>query len=355
MHLMGLPSMIKRIVIALVVTVCVAVPARARAQHKVQPAPGPSGAPPAGPQPKIQVENPVYDFGTALEGTPVNHTFKIKNVGKGELLIRGVKTSCGCTAAAPSRRKLGPGEEAAIAVKFDTRFQKGRQMRTITAYTNDPERPEASMTIQGIVKQLAAAIPAQVGFGKVRQGTEVTKQVVIADLTGRKGFTVSSVSNSNSAIKVTKEKRRDGKAGALLEVSLLKTMPVGQFDDTIKVATNRAPIEIDVFGTVTGDLSVDPPQVSFGIVARGAGAVRIIRLTNQGARPVKVTGVTSNNVAVTASAQPLTEGKEYKVTVELHRGTPDGQVRGELRIATDDPKQRTLEVPFYGIVGQFQL
>jgi Protein of unknown function (DUF1573)/Flagellar-associated PapD-like len=352
---MGLPSMIKQIVIALMAAVCVALPAQARAQNKVPPAPASKGAPPAGAQPKILIENPVYDFGTAPEGTPVRHTFKIKNVGKGELVIGSVRTTCGCTAAAPTRHRLGPGEEAAIAVKLDTRFEKGHQARTITAYTNDPEHPEASMTIEGTVKQLAAATPAQVAFGKIRQGTEVTKQVLISDLSGRKGFTVGAVSNSNSAIKVTKKKRPDGKAGALLEVSLLKSMPVGQFDDTIKVATSRVPIQIDVFGIVTGDLSVNPAQISFGIVPRGSGAVRIIRLTNQSARAVKVLGVTSDNVAVSASAQPLTAGKEYKVTVELHRGTPDGQVRGELRIATDDPTQRTLEVPFYGIVGQFQL
>jgi len=47
--------------------------------------------------------------------------------------------------------------------------------------------------------------------------------------------------------------------------------------------------------------------------------------------------------------------KDYKIVVQLHRGTPDGQIRGQLQIKTDDPEQQVLNVPFYGIVGQFSM
>jgi hypothetical protein len=162
------------------------------------------------------------------------------------------------------------------------------------------------------------------------------------------------VSNSNASIKVEQEKRPDGKPGALLKVSLLKSMPLGPFDDTIKIMTNRVPLQVDVFGTVTGDLNVDPAQVSFGIVPRGQDIVRIFKLSNQGPKPVKVLEVASSSPAVGATAEAVTPGKEYKVTVTLRHGTPDGQLRGNLTIKTDDPDQATLNVPFYAIVGQFK-
>jgi hypothetical protein len=328
----------------------IAAAALAMAQEMV---PGGNAAPP-GPQPKAVIEKPLFDFGTALEGTMVKHTWKITNAGQSRLIIRGVKTSCGCTAAAPARTNLAPGESTEISAGFDTRFQKGHQIRTITAYTNDPDTPQAIMTIQGVVKQQVAATPAQVAFGDVKKGTEVTKEVTISDLTGEGGFKVGAVSNSNPAIKIAEEKRPDGKPGALLKVTLTRDMPVGPFDDTIKVLTTRIPVQIDVFGKVSGDLSVSPAQVSFGIVPRGQEAIRIVKLTSQGAKPVKVLGVTSDVVAVSASAEPVTAGKEYKITVQLHRGTPDGQVHGELQIKTDDPEQAIVKVPFYGVIGQFQ-
>jgi len=316
--------------------------------------PGINSAPP-GPQPKVQVTNPLYDFGSALEGKMVDHVFKIKNVGQSELLIRGVKTSCGCTAAAPSKNHLAPGETADISVGFDTHFQKGHQVRTITAYTNDPTTPVAVMTMQGVVKQQVAALPEQVAFGTVRKGTSATQEVMIDDLTNQKNFEVSSVSNSSPAIKVTREPRKDGKPGAMLKVELLPTMPPGPFDDSIKVVTNRVPLQIDVFGTVTGDLSLDPQQVSFGIVPRGQDVVRILKLTNSSARDVKVLDIASSVPSVSASADPVKAGKEYRITVTLKRGTPEGQVRGQLAIKTDDPEQSSLNIPFYGIVGQFKI
>jgi len=315
--------------------------------------PGGDAAPP-GHAPKAVVENPLFDFGTTLEGKMVSHVFKIKNIGEGFLDIRGVKTSCGCTTGTPSKSHIAAGDESEISVAFDTRFQKGHQVRTITAFTNDPNNQQVAMTLQGVIKKQVEASPGEIAFGTVRKGSEGTREVVINDLVGGAPFSVGPISNSNSAIKVVQEKRADGKPGALLKVSLLKSMPVGSFDDTIKVTTNRVPLNVDVFGIVTGDLDIDPAQVSFGIVPRGQDIVRLVKLSNQGAHPVKVLDVTSSSPAVVASAEPVAPGKEYKLTVTLRRGTPDGQLRGQLTIKTDDPDQGTINLPFYAIVGQYK-
>lgn len=344
---------IKRAFLALIIGLLVSAPAAA--QEGLNPLiPGGNSAPP-GRAPKAAAVNPLYDFGTALEGTMVSHTFTIKNNGHGYLDISGVKTSCGCTTGNPSKTHVAPGDESEIAVSFDTHFQKGHQVRTITAFTNDPDNPQVAMTMQGIVKKQVEAEPGEISFGNVKRGTEETRQLVVNDLNPHGPFQVGPVSNSNSSIKVVQEKRPDGKPGALLKVSLLKTMPVGPFDDTIKITTNRVPLQVDVFGAVTGDLSIDPAQVSFGIVPRGQDVVRIFKLSNQGPHPVKILEVASSSSAVAATAEPVTPGKEYKVTVTLRHGTPDGQLRGNLTIKTDDPDQATVDVPFYAIVGQFKI
>ncbi len=106
----------------------------------------------------------------------VKHTFTIKNTGQGYLDITGVKTSCGCTTGQPSKMHVAPGETSDIAVSFDTHFQKGHQVRTITAFTNDPDNPQVAMTMQGIVKKQVEAVPGQVAFGDVKRGTEATRE-----------------------------------------------------------------------------------------------------------------------------------------------------------------------------------
>jgi hypothetical protein len=339
----------RRLILALLLVVIAAAPAAAQLGENPN-IPGANAAPP-GPQPKAVVEQPLYDFGSALEGHMMSYAFKIKNEGKGELVIRGTKTSCGCTVAAPSKTHLAPGEEAEIKVGFDTRFQKGHQVRTILAYTNDPDNPTIAMTIQGNVKQQVSATPPQIDFGSIKQGTGATKQVTINDLVGGgKDFKVGPIDNSNKNLKV---EQLPG-SGTDLKVTLLPSMPTGPFDDTIRITTNRIPTQIDVFGTVTGDLSLDPAQISFGIVKMGQDAIRILKLSNSSSRAVKVLGITSTDPAVSASAEPVAPGKEYKITVMLRRGAVEGQLRGDLAIQTDDPKQAKIDVPFYAIVGAFR-
>src|SRR5208282_2437708 len=165
--------------LALIIALIASLPASA--QEGINPLiPGGNSAPP-GRAPKAVVSDPLYDFGSALEGTMVSHTFTIKNVGDGYLDIRGVKTSCGCTTGNPSKTHIAPGDESEIAVSFDTHFQKGHQVRTITASTNDPANPQVAMTMQGIVKKQVEAQPAEISFGNVKKGTEDTRELVVND------------------------------------------------------------------------------------------------------------------------------------------------------------------------------
>jgi hypothetical protein len=82
-----------------------------------------------------------HDFGTMKQGERKDHTFNLKNEGKSELIIRNIRSSCGCTAVAPSRKVLAPGESAPVKVTFDSRGKRGRQSKSITIITNDPKTP----------------------------------------------------------------------------------------------------------------------------------------------------------------------------------------------------------------------
>lgn len=302
-----------------------------------------------GPQPHIQAVAPTYDFGTVLEGAPVKHEFTIKNVGQADLVIGQVQTSCGCTVAQSEKKRLAPGEETQLPVTFDTRHERGQARRRIDVYTNDPQTPDLALEIQGVVRRESEATPDEVLFDSVRKGSEQTREVTISYNGGdSKGFKLTKVANSNSNIAVTQE------PGLKLKVALLKTMPPGPFQDTIEIATTGRPIEIPVYGRVVGNLVTEPAQVSFGILPHGQGAMRIVRLTNNGARPVAIKEVSSTSPAVVAKAEPIAAGKQYKITLELRKGTPDGQLHGQLVIQTDDPEQASLTVPFYGIVGSFK-
>jgi len=82
-----------------------------------------------------------HDFGNMKQGEKKEHTFMLSNDGKSELIIRNVRSSCGCTAVAPAKKIIAPGESAPVKVTFDSRGKRGRQSKSITVITNDPKSP----------------------------------------------------------------------------------------------------------------------------------------------------------------------------------------------------------------------
>uniref|UniRef100_UPI003216CACF DUF1573 domain-containing protein n=1 Tax=uncultured Draconibacterium sp. TaxID=1573823 RepID=UPI003216CACF len=97
--------------------------------------------------PVASFEPKTFDFGEMKQGDKKEHTFSLTNNGKSDLLIRRVRSSCGCTAVAPSTKIIAPGETAPIKVTFDSRGKRGRQSKSITVITNDPKTPTSTLRI----------------------------------------------------------------------------------------------------------------------------------------------------------------------------------------------------------------
>jgi hypothetical protein len=101
--------------------------------------------------PDIQFKETSFDFGDVKHGEKVEHAFRISNDGKSNLILRKVRTSCGCTASKPDKEVLKPGETANIPVSFNTRGRNGRQNQSITVYSNDPKKSTMLLRISATV------------------------------------------------------------------------------------------------------------------------------------------------------------------------------------------------------------
>ena len=87
------------------------------------------------------------------QGEKVEHVFTLKNEGKNDLIIRKVKTSCGCTAVKPEKDIVAKGESTPLKVVFNSRGKSGRQNKSITVTTNDPKNHSTILWIKGNVKK----------------------------------------------------------------------------------------------------------------------------------------------------------------------------------------------------------
>ncbi len=97
--------------------------------------------------PKLKLLQSQYDFGNVEEGKTVDVKISFKNEGNSVLKINDVKTSCGCTAALLSNKSLQPGETGNIRIELDTANREGKLTRTVTIYTNDPEKASHTITL----------------------------------------------------------------------------------------------------------------------------------------------------------------------------------------------------------------
>ncbi len=103
--------------------------------------------------PKLEIEKNNFDFGKVEEGKIVDAKIGFKNSGKDVLEIIDVKTTCGCTAALLSSKKLNPGERGTLRIELDTANREGKLTRTVTLFSNDPSQSNQSITISANIEK----------------------------------------------------------------------------------------------------------------------------------------------------------------------------------------------------------
>lgn len=198
-------------------------------------------------QPTLILQQNSYDFGDIKQGEKVSHTFVLSNGGGDLLKISDVKASCGCTAAAPEKKELAPGESTNLVVTFNSAGRMGKQSKTIRIFSNDPENPELVLSFTGNVvsaSQVSDGAPTiyfsetQHDFGKVNEGDKVnytfnfankgTSELKINDIKTSCGCTAALLSQDNLA---------PGQEGTL-KVELNTQNRSGKMSRTVTISSN---------------------------------------------------------------------------------------------------------------------
>lgn len=99
------------------------------------------------------VDGKTFNFGKIDQKSKVEHDFVFKNVGKSDLILRKIKSSCGCTAVSPKDKVIKPGKSSSIKAIFSSGTRKGMQNKSITIITNDPKNSRIILRVTGEVKK----------------------------------------------------------------------------------------------------------------------------------------------------------------------------------------------------------
>jgi hypothetical protein len=102
--------------------------------------------------PDISFTKTVHDYGTIFVGGDGNSEFEFTNTGKEPLILKNVKSSCGCTVPAWPREPIMPGKKASIKVKYDT-GRMGPINKSITVESNAKTTPIVLRISGNVVKK----------------------------------------------------------------------------------------------------------------------------------------------------------------------------------------------------------
>ena len=300
--------------------------------------------------PKVEVAEPVFNFGTMLPETKGKHSFEVRSVGTAPLKLEVASTSCKCTVGGVSANEVAPGDSAFVTLEWNAKYKDQAYSQSAEVHTNDPAIPAFSLKIEGKVRQLFGAEVEELVVPAITPDKATTADVVIYSLIWEDMEIVDiktslpGVATQILPVEDPELKRLEAKSARRLRVTVPGDLPSGEFRDTIRIkaasAGNRlksAELELPLRGKILNRYTVFGPfdehdALLIGQVPQGAG--KKMRLTLK---------VRDEDLSLPIKRID-TEPSFLKVSLEPHR---------EAQLATPGLYDLNIEVPADAPVCQY--
>jgi hypothetical protein len=292
-----------------------------------------------------------HRFGEVLQGKEVVYSFPVHNRTERDVVIRRIGTANGATVL-HADSVIRPGQRGTIRISVSTHRRRGPIDGLANVYTEDLNRPVASLHLKGtVVLALEVTPKAQAYFFTVKG--EPATQVLSLINHSERPVRLTSVRSNNPRFAVRSEPVQAGRRYKLT-VTLDPTTPAGKHEGNLTVATDSPQfpeIVIPSFAKVEDSLSTSLDTVRFGQIAYGAldNAViarKSVLVRKHAATDFRVLGATTDLSFLAVEVIPQKSGESFVVEVRIiPKRAKRGQVSGTLRITTNDPTRPELRLP----------
>jgi hypothetical protein len=214
-----------------------------------------------------------HDFGVVARGADTRYRFVVTNLYRDSVHISDVRTTCGCTAAKPTKHSLASRESAHIEVTMNTRKFMRRKDSNLIVTFDQPQYAEVRIPLTAYIRTDVVLSPGGVKFGAVDHGTESRRTIKI-DYAGRSDWSIRDVRSRNKHVtyRLTEKQRSTGRVTYELEALLDASAPAGDFRDQMILVTddaNNPHVPVLVEGRVEADFTITPAVVSLGTLVPG--------------------------------------------------------------------------------------
>ncbi len=315
-------------------------------------------------QPSIEVAGQL-DFGSVEAGKAKEMRLAIRNAGKAELVVQGIRSTSRVFSVAGdgSPLKIPPGEAPVVVVRGMSAMAR-KESAVLKVTSSDPSRPlvDVAVTLDATVAGAAVEVaPLRLEFGNV--GVNATRDLPLTvSNRGGAALTVTGISSSNARFRVETAMPLTIAAGAQAAVNVrFAPVAAGGQTGTLTVASNGVvgAVTVDVAGTGVAPagapaIQVSPASLDFGTVNVGGARDLPVVVANGGTAALSVTSVAISNArfAVVSGGAPFTVAAGGRATVNV-RFSPNaaGVQTGTLVVASNDATRRTVTISISGTGG----
>ncbi|MBU8869325.1 MAG: DUF1573 domain-containing protein [Gemmatimonadales bacterium] len=304
----------------------------------------------------ISVTPTTIDLGVMEQMQEKETMVTVTNNGGGRLIIKDVKTDCGCTVPTLTKKELGPGESTVIDIKFNSKKFHGKIIKMVNIFSNDRQHPAVDVLIIAEVKTALVIDPAsqKVGFTRGIGGEDRTNKVtftatddvdleISCDHTRKGDFDLKVINNVEGNPQVS-----------ILEVTLPGNSEPGKKRDGARVRTNIPgfeTVDLDMRAWVVAALGYSPSEVKFRYTKDLKKNIRFAP-EKQGL-VFKITKAEINLPEIQVVVDETIVNKETYVRLTgtpLEKSDPRaiatrGQIKGTLTVYTDLADIPKLEIP----------
>jgi hypothetical protein len=335
--------------------------------------------------PRVEVDEPHFNFGQMERGREKSHQFVVRNTGNAPLRLRVGPTSCKCTLSEVKAGAIAPGESTRVKLEWSAKSDRGPFRQTATIHTNDPLHPDVELTIDGEIVDATGVEPSDFVFDKLAVGETKSAEVyVMAMLQDAISVDSAELGNEetrdNFDVKIEPAERdklpaKTARAGVKITLTAKPGLPIGRFNQYLTLNTNLKEgekLHIPVIGRVVGDISVHGTNWNEEIGALNLGQVEssagkkarvnvVVRGENAAGVKFDIGTIDPPELKVTIGQPKRLNDKLAHVPMEIEipagtrpmarLGTSQGE-EARIVLTTTHPTMKELAVPVRFAVGR---
>jgi len=278
------------------------------------------------PEPRIEFDKIVHNFGDVGFKTENLCEFKFTNTGDGTLEISQIVASCGsCTVLEIEKGQYAPGESGTMKVKFYADTQLGQTTKNLTVYSNDRTSPRITLAVTAKVISKVQFEPRELHL-LLEQANAGNPKITLTSTDG-KPFAISHFKSTDDCITIDYDPSVK-QAKFVLEPKIDMARLAENLNGRIEIGLTHPECKAVTMGVRTVPKFRFNPVMVRG-VNPGESVVRKVRIISNYDENFAIAAVKSEKgTASIANTRPIGNGYELEVEVR----PPEGK---NMRIFTD--------------------